>query len=383
MPDVAAPDGSYRLFQGDCLDVLKTFPDASIDAVVTDPPYGLAFMGKAWDAFQGNRAYAAWVETWAKECWRVLKPGGYLLAFSGTRTYHALAWGVEGAGFEIRDTIEWLYLSGFPKCMDVGKAFDKQAGAQREVVGSKLGQPGYSLKPNDTDDHGRMAYGQYKNAEVEVSITAPATDLAKQWDGWGTALKPAHEPIVMARKPLEGTVAANVERYGTGAVNVDGCRIAGYANTARPQGKDIRGGQWSGSGGRSELVTGGSDKGRFPANCITTDADAWFSPYFNVTPQALSKKASKRDRNSDWLGNPIPVSNAHPTVKTVDLMAWLCRLVTPPNGLVLDPFMGSGTTGVAARQEGFGFIGIEREPEYFAIAEARIAPSGIQQEAFL
>lgn len=388
---------------------LKTLSDNSVDSVVTDPPYGLEFMGKEWDKFNGNRAYAEWVEKWARECLRVLKPGGHLLAFSGTRTYHALAWGVEGAGFEIRDMIEWLYLSGFPKSMDVGKQFDKMAGAEREVLGPSIHHSeGRKVEWGDGNKYGTQeAKGKW--------VTSPTTDLAKQWDGWGTALKPAHEPIVVARRPFSGTVAANVEQYGAGAINVDGCRI-GEETTIRVSNAGTSGEGWG--MGKHDHVNG-SVSGRFPANCVTTDDGEWYSPYFNVTPQEISKKATKKDRNSDWQGNPIdmperdapkmgnvkhrlgscPVhhvglrsgesrypcgcevvhdgdyvsksANHHPTVKPASLMAWLVRLVTPPNGIVLDPFAGSGSTLVAARREGFSFIGIEREAEYVEITSKR------------
>lgn len=378
------------IIHADSLEYLKTLPDESIDSVVTDPPYGLAFMGKKWDSFASNKEYAAWCEQWARECLRALKPGGYLLAFSGTRTYHALAWGVESAGFEIRDQISWIYLSGFPKSMDVGKQFDKQAGAEREVVGVNPNAVG--RKTNKTG--GRLIGGHEQDRSTVDVITAPATPLAQQWDGWGTALKPAHEPIVCARKPLSGTVCANVEQYGTGAVNVDGCRIATDDNMSRPCGKP------EAEGWRLHKRTeewNSSPLGRFPANCITTDTDEWYSPYFNITPQEISKKSSKADRNSDWLGNEIKgekrevktfdggnfvgggfnnghkAVNNHPTVKAIPLMAWLVRLVTPPKGIVLDPFAGSGTTLVAAKREGFQYIGIERDEESVQIAMKRVA----------
>lgn len=343
-----------KISLGDSLDILKQIPDNSIDSVVTDPPYGLSFMGKGWDTFKGNKEYAAWVEQWAAECLRVLKPGGHLLAFSGTRTYHALAWGVESAGFEIRDMIEWLYLSGFPKSMDAGKQFDKMAGVKREVVG---------VSPHTANRSADMGYHGGSVNEGSRLITAPATDLAKQWDGWGTALKPAHEPIVMARKPFQNTVAMNVEHWGTGAVNVDGCRLEPTGryeqrNGANEFGQDVG---WNDHNNRDTMYDG--TKGRFPANCVTLDKDEWYSKYFNVSPQEVSKKASKKDRGE---------GNTHPTVKPVDLMAWLVRLVTPSGGIVLDPFAGSGSTLVAAKREGFQYIGIEREQEYAEIAEKRI-----------
>lgn len=223
-----------------------------------------------------------------------------------------------------------------------------------------------------------------------ANLTAPATPLAKKWNGWGTNLKPSHEPIIMARKPLIGTVAENVERWGTGAINVDGCRIPGSYKWRASDSSNTSGANFvSGSFG-----DGPNEAGRFPANCVTTEPGAFFSKYFNVTPPELSKKASKKDRNSDWRGEEITLEirpagglkgradgslgkqtfnrNTHPTVKPTDLMAWLCRLVTPPGGIVLDPFAGSGSTLVAAKREGFQYIGIEREAEYVEIAKARV-----------
>lgn len=392
---------------GDCLDVLRELPDNSIDSVVTDPPYGLSkepdieevltkwmagedyehrgggFMGKTWDSFVPGPAI------W-REVYRVLKPGGHALVFAGTRTQDLMTVSLRLAGFEIRDVIEWLYFSGFPKSLDVSKAFDKRAGAEREVIG-EYRVTGNALTPTSVKG-GTYVTGAPSSGAGYLKITAPATPLAKKWDGWGTNLKPSHEPIIMARKPLAGTVAENVERWGTGALNIDGCRI----------GTDIVG--WGGrpsSGYSGGLDTDTSGKprpveGRFPANCVTTEPDAFFSKYFNITPPELSKKASRKDRNSDWRGEPInleekktddgrkkPIDNpflrgktkrvnSHPTVKPTDLMVWLVRLVTPPGGIVLDPFAGSGTTLVAAKREGFQYIGIEREAEYVEIAKARV-----------
>lgn len=392
---------------GDCLDVLRELPDNSIDSVVTDPPYGLSkepdieevltkwmagedyehrgggFMGKTWDSFVPGPAI------W-REVYRVLKPGGHALVFAGTRTQDLMTISLRLAGFEVRDVIEWLYFSGFPKSLDVSKAFDKRAGAEREVIG-EYRVTGNALTPTSVKG-GTYVTGAPSSGAGYLKITAPATPLAKKWNGWGTSLKPSHEPIIVARKPLIGTVAENVERFGTGALNIDGCRI----------GTDIVG--WGGrpsSGYSGGLDTDTSGKprpveGRFPANCVTTEPDAFFSKYFNITPPELSKKASRKDRNSDWRGEPInleekktddgrkkPIDNpflrgktkrvnSHPTVKPTDLMVWLVRLVTPPGGIVLDPFAGSGTTLVAAKREGFQYIGIEREAEYVEIAKARV-----------
>jgi len=398
---------------GDCLDVLRELPDNSIDSVVTDPPYGLSkepnieevltkwmagedyehrgggFMGKTWDSFVPGPAI------W-REVYRVLKPGGHALVFAGTRTQDLMTISLRLAGFEVRDVIEWLYFSGFPKSMDVSKAIDKKLGAERKLIG---------LKYNKGRAKANVYAGQW-NIESEFDeVTAPATELAQKWDGWGTALKPAHEPIIMARKPHDGTVADNVERWGTGALNIDGCRIGTFKND-KPSGLH-RGtiADYSPKNPDDYKPPIKDALGRFPANCVTTEPDAFFSKYFNVTPPELCKKASKQDRNSDWLGREIGLEekeggttvasikgqmkdlrvknpdyerkvpkyrNNHPTVKPTDLMAWLCRLVTPPGGIVLDPFAGSGSTLVAAKREGFQYIGIEREAEYVEIAKARV-----------
>ena len=333
---------SHTLLHGDCLDVLRTLPSASVDAVVTDPPYGLSFMGKRWDYDVPS------VEVW-QECLRVLKPGGHLLAFAGTRTQHRMAVRIEDAGFEIRDMIAWVYGSGFPK----------------------------------------------------------SKNLDGEWQGWGTALKPALEPITVARKLLDGTVAANVLEHGTGALNVDGCRVGRDTD-------DVSG--WSQTGSKASenrSMSGGNyardakpdAEGRWPANLIHDGSEEvvglFPSPHGagsarsgSSNPRAVNyngsvpiapigntgnmhrfgdsgsaarffycAKANKRDRGDD---------NNHPTVKPNDLMRYLCRLVTPPGGVVLDPFMGSGSTGKAAVAEGFRFIGIEREAEYLEIARRRI-----------
>jgi len=360
-------------------------PDCSVDAVVTDPPYGLAFMGKRWDYDVPS------VAIWA-ECLRVLKPGGHLLAFAGTRTQHRMAVRIEDAGFEIRDMIAWVYGSGFPKSLDVSKAIDKAAGAEREVVG---------MIPDRWTGKGNALNFSTDRPQSEVAVTgAPATPEAQQWTGWGTALKPALEPITMARKPLAGTVAANVLEHGTGALNVDGCRV-GTAAGDEPL-------RWE--HGQSMGFHGAEDRGpcqaltspgRWPANLIHDGSDKVVALFPQTTSGAnptrrggmgyhgaegqeqchaprgqdtgsaarffYTAKASKGDRDD---------GNTHPTVKPTDLMRYLCRLVTPPGGVLLDPFMGSGSTGKAAMLEGFGFIGIEREPAYHAIAEQRISRAG-------
>ena len=410
------------LLHGDCLLELKRLEDNSVDSVVTDPPYGLSkepdiaevltkwmngepydhghngFMGKSWDSFVPHP------DIW-REVFRVLKPGGHALVFAGTRTQDLMTISLRLAGFEVRDVIEWLYFSGFPKNLDVSKAFDKRAGAEREVVGKGKyfnRQPNGLASCNVTGFSSEIGKRHGSNGYV----TAPATELAEKWDGWGTALKPAHEPIIMVRKPFKGAVIDCVEKYGTGAINIDACRIATDEDTRR----NSRGGDNGLLGSNTFKIRERRAEefpkkdGRFPANCITLEPNAFYSKYFNITPPELSKKASKKDRNSDWKGEEIALepkdsgvliastlgqlkdlrvsnpeyerkipknANTHPTVKPADLMAWLVRLVTPPGGTVLDPFAGSGSTLVAAKREGFGFIGIELMEEYITIAEAR------------
>ena len=403
------------LLHGDCLEVLRTLPDNSVDSVVTDPPYGLSFMGKKWDYDVPAS------EVWA-ECLRVLKPGGHLLAFAGTRTQHRMAVRIEDAGFEIRDMIAWVYGSGFPKSLDVSKAIDKAAGAEREVVGQDTKARSTSGKSDLPTVGGSTVYESW-------DITAPTTDAARQWQGWGTALKPALEPITVARKPLIGTVAANVLAHGTGALNVDGCRVPGALEGDPMRFFKSNGGAFVAKFDTAPMVR---TEGRWPANLIH-DGSEEVVGLFPVTtsgkggqPQSASRsgnaglfglnaagvklghadsgsaarffycaKASKRDRDEGlerfdakagdtWgagigqsSGSSVSRRNVHPTVKPTDLMRYLCRLVTPPNGTVLDPFMGSGSTGKAAKLEGFAFIGIEREADYLEIAKARI--EGITQ----
>lgn len=392
------------LHNGDCLAILPTLESASVDSIVTDPLYELGFMGKQWDA--SGIAYN--VTLWA-ECLRVLKPGGHLLAFGGTRTYHRMACAIEDAGFEVRDSIHWLYGSGFPKSLDVSKAIDKVAGAEREVLSQQ-------------HRRGRSAGILGSPVEIVRDITAPATDAAKQWEGWGTALKPAHEPIVVARKPLVGTVAANVLEHGTGALNIDGCRVEAADGDAPLKWSTPRGGHWRTD---ATATATASDLGRWPANLVLTHAAdcadtcapscpvavldaqsaslggasrfftvADWDPIADAVPFAYIAKAHRGERDAGLDGLPLrfaptmndgidavphnaerasPKANTHPTVKPVDLMRWLVRLVTPPGGTVLDPFAGSGTTLVAARLEGFAAVGIEMTADYLPIIEGRLA----------
>jgi len=413
-----------RLLVGNCLETLKTLDDASIDSIVTDPPYELGFMGKAWDA--SGIAYQ--VDLW-RECLRVLKPGGHLLAFGGTRTYHRMAVAIEDAGFEIRDSIHWTYGSGFPKSLNVSKAIDKAAKAERKVVGVNKNVIRASKEAGGSD------YGGFSKANA--AVTAPATKAAKQWNGWGTALKPSHEPIVVARKPLDGTVAANVQQHGTGALNIDATRI-GYVD-------ENDGGDWGrfanhqssktirknmtedGQGLLDGRVDNGKQSGRFPANTLLThnhDCDTTCTPncpielldqqqeevsrFFHnsqwsqaddLTPFIYQAKPGKKERNAglEHLGTRnsskmmrkanntseeqskgfeqfagAPAQNFHPTVKPVQLIRYLIKMVTPPKGTVLDPFLGSGTTAVAAILEGFEWKGCELTEDYLPIIKGRV-----------
>jgi site-specific DNA-methyltransferase (adenine-specific) len=345
-----------ELLHGDCLDRLRELPDCSVDACVTDPPYGLSFMGKAWDYDVPG------AEVW-REVLRVLKPGGHLLAFAGTRTQHRMAVQIEDAGFEIRDMIAWVYGSGFPKSLDVSKAIDKAAGAEREVVGPNPWNHVRNHNPDSWSGATRTQNGKYGSTGSGPSdITAPATPAAQQWSGWGTALKPALEPITVARKPFKGTVAANVLEHGTGAINVDGCRVAGSVPRT-VQGQSARAGEVYGADQRELREFEPHAAGRWPANLIHDGSDEPCALLSDAARFFYCAKASKADRGE---------GNGHPTVKPTDLMRYLCRLVTPPGGAVLDPFMGSGSTGKAAVLEGFRFIGIEREAEYLEIARGRI-----------
>jgi len=364
------------------LERLKDLADGSVDSIVTDPPYELGFMGKAWDG--SGIAYN--VDFW-RECLRVLKPGGHLLAFGGTRTYHRMAVAIEDAGFEIRDSIHWVYGSGFPKSLDVSKAIDKQAGAKREIVGKRLTGSAKIARAQRDLSTGGTDFGSGQNL---VDITAPATPAAQQWQGWGTALKPAHEPIVVARKPLEGTVAANVQEHGTGALNIDGCRIGSAGGTKKGAQGQRR------NGDNADFTTGGTvvplQEGRWPANIIFDEAagaelDAQSG--LEASRFFYCPKPNKKERNAglDELaakdaqgvgalrdgGRPSAArQNHHPTVKPIALMRYLVRLITPPGGTVLDPFLGSGTTAVAAILEDMQWIGCEMTKDYLPIIRGRV-----------
>lgn len=408
-----------ELIQGDCLEVMRGMDDNSVDSVVTDPPYGLSFMGKKWDYDVPS------VEIWA-EVLRVLKPGGHLLSFGGTRTYHRMVVNIEDAGFEIRDQLMWVYGSGFPKSHNVSKAIDKMKGAEREVVGKEKKKAfGYADRP----------WKHTENANVNI-ITAPATPEAEQWDGWGTALKPANEPICLARKPFSGTVAGNVLEWGTGGLNVDGCRVEGVVGF-RSTGGFNSGGKSNCYGDSDGVRNTMYDKGRFPANIILdeeagrlldeqsgvskspsstksspftvqpggngkTMGDGWYgkrniqayadtggaSRFFYCAKTSRSERNAGMEGMEEKLGGSLeggndkrngkskpqlsPRANHHPTVKPLSLMRYLCRLITPPNGVILDPFAGSGSTMCGATLEGFSGIGIELSADYVEIARRRV-----------
>jgi len=431
-------DGAVTLHCGDNRVSLASIPDNSIDSVVTDPPYALVsivkrfwsasaapakgdvyarasagFMGKQWDT--GEVAFAA--EFWT-DVLRVLKPGGHVLAFSGTRTYHRLACAIEDAGFEIRDCVFWHYGSGFPKSHDVSKAIDKKAGAQREKIA--VGAPVKRMIPG-ADQNGNGSWIKDNGRTYQPGVEVPATDEAKQWDGWGTALKPATEPIVVARKPLIGTIVENVLMHGTGAINIDGCRVEASARpllVTDPKATDSNvyvgrtgdGGLGKGLDGGSKAV-GSTDLGRFPANLIHDGSDEVLACFPDaggqqgpISASAPSTKtnniygamkregeASQGKRYSDKGATDFAalpgarrfddgsaarffytakadaedrLGSKHPTVKPVDLMQYLVRLVTRKGGVVLDPFAGTGTTGEAAWREGMRAILMERDPEY-------------------
>ena len=367
---------------------MQTLDPESIDSIITDPPYGLGFMGKGWDHGVPG------VEFWT-EAFRVAKPGAHLLAFGGTRTYHRLAVAIEDAGWEVRDCVMWVYGSGFPKSHDVSKAIDKAAGAEREVVGSKEVTRDLARNGRTGDE----AISPVPVIGTTIPITAPATPEAQQWAGWGTALKPAWEPIIVARKPLRGTVAGNVLEWGTGGINVDGCRVGTTKDV--PASESTRSGYMKGwNGGHSAGDGFNPNVGRWPANLIHDGSEEVGNLLGDAARFFYCPKASKRDRDegcdgmeaihrangNKWTDQDYrvlsgerppsaesgPRRNHHPTVKPTDLMRYLCRLVTPPDGLVLDPFTGSGSTGKAAILEGFRLVGCELSAEYIEIARARI-----------
>ena len=374
-----------KILCGDSLEVLKDFEDNYFDSVVTDPPYGLAFMGKKWDYDVPE------VELW-KEVYRVLKAGGHILSFAGSRTYHRMAVNIEDAGFEIRDMLGWLYGSGFPKSHNIGKAVDKLQGNKREVLGTekRLMQPSNSMG------------GGVDGAKMGERTISKGNS---QWEGWGTALKPAHEPIVMARKPFNTSVAENVLTHGTGGINIDDCRVGTDGGTKKIDTENCR----ESLGKYGDGLNGGKvqslNEGRFPANIIHDGSEEVLEVFQESSRFFYCAKASKAERNMGldhyeekqvtdgnirtnqdtartFGDNSAKRKNYHPTVKPIKLMEYLVKLVTPKEGIVLEPFAGSGTTLIACKQQGFNYIGIEREQEYCDIAEARLKAVQVQGELF-
>ena len=389
------------LINADCLEAMREMESNSIDAVVTDPPYGLNFMSSEWD--HGVPGTPFW-----SEALRIAKPGAHLLAFGGTRTYHRLVCAIEDAGWEVRDCIMYVFGSGFPKSMDVSKAIDKSLGAKRKSNGGEgehEGNINFGMK-NRCPKCGKPYFsGNPCTCPREDKI--PITDEAAKWNGWGTCLKPAYEPIIMARKPLEGTVAENVLKYGTGAINIDACRVPtineSVSNHSRSAEAAISKGKYNNSEAQETHQTQGQKLGRFPSNFIHDGSDEVVSlfPDSNGSGKARILHRSSKPNQEGWGMNKnasdevlLPDAgsgsaarffycakpsksergegNDHLTVKPLALMRYLITLVTPPNGIVLDPFMGSGTTGVAALELEKKFIGIEKEKHYFEISETRI-----------
>ena len=426
----------FKLLEGDCREVLKSLPDNSVDAVVTDPPYELGFMGKSWDA-----SGIAYDKTMWAEVFRVLKPGGHVLSFGGSRTYHRMACAIEDAGFEVRDQIMWVYGSGFPKSHNISKAIDKANGVERE---DKF-EGAFSRFAGPTGNKKCDKCGKWLVSGSPCECPRPQDEAkspeAKQWEGWGTALKPAHEPIVLARKPFDGAVAENVLKWGPGGLNIDGCRVGFVSDADRkeslvknqhadfnskmggnqiygdysmlkpqnysPQGRfpanlmhdgsqevldlfpESKGGHWSYKQakdgglyehGLKDLEDGGSDKQGGSAARFFYCPKATKKDRDEGCDELETKEKPAHMRTGNGTGDTSMTDgfqatqrkNTHPTVKPTELMRYLCRLITPPGGTVLDPFNGSGSTGKAALKEGFNYIGIEKEAEYLRIAEARI-----------
>ena len=359
---------------GDCLERMAAMPAESVDAIVTDPPYEIGFMGKGWDA----SGIANSVDVW-EAALRVAKPGAHLIAFGGTRAYHRMVCAIEDAGWQIRDCIAWQQWQGFPKSHDVSKAIDKAAG----IAPTRI-------TDNPTGSLGGVGDGGWNPTPRRLHYDTPATFAARQWEGWGTALKPAYEPAVLARKPLDGTVAQNVSRWGTGAINIDGCRY-GYGDPAWPGPGEAppvgRSGASAGSRIGISVTRAGAwhvpDLGRWPANVYACPKASRAEREFGCEglPSVSGFEAVDREEGAAGVSSPRAgagrtadrVHNHHVTVKPLAVMRWLVRLVTPPSGLVLDPFCGSGTTIAAAVLEGFDAVGMELSEEYARIARARVA----------
>ena len=422
--------GDAVVYVGDCREQLKHLADNSVDSVVTDPPYELGFMGKSWDS--SGIAYD--VTVW-EECLRVLKPGGHILAFGGSRTWHRLAVAVEDAGFELRDSIAWIYGSGFPKSLDVSKAIDKKAGAEREKI-RHIPRAETSGTMMGSSESRPWIEKSREQGFYEADGPDAVTPEAKAWQGWGTALKPAFEPVVVGRKPFgKGvTVAENVLAWGVGGLNIDGSRIAGDVPSVPQPSFGVAKGVYdfgSGEGRNGEMSK--APQGRWPANVILDEVSAGLldeqsgvsvsksggksgkTAIWSADIDAVDRgghndsggasrffyqpKASKRDRNEGLeelegtsagemvdrvegsagmdspragAGRTSGAKNFHPTVKPTALMRYLIKLVTPEGGTVLDPFTGSGSTGKAALLDGYKFVGVELTEEYLPIIEGRL-----------
>ncbi len=367
---------------GNCLDTMASLDENSVDAIVTDPPYGLSFLNKKWDYDVPS------TEIWAA-CLRVLKPGGHLLAFAGTRTQHRMAVKIEDGGFHIRDMMAWMYGTGFPKSLDVSKAIDKELGATREEIGTKKAGLGTG------SDFAVRQSGGNQHASQIVVVTAPATAEAQEWAGWGTALKPAIEPITLARKPFAGNVAQNMMKHGTAGLNIDACRVGNQGGTKNSisDRTDDEFGSWL----SNTIGVPIEGLGRWPTNLLHDGSPEVMHLFPRDQGGSTARffyhvKASRPDRDAGLkkaAAPKIPATaetnqfdrlsaeqdnrlNTHSTVKPTALMAYLVRLVTPPGGLVMDPFMGSGSTGKACMREGFNFLGMDMDPEYIEISRARI-----------
>lgn len=410
---------NFKLYNGNMLDVLSEIEPNSVDSIVTDPPYELGFMGKSWD----NSGVSFQKSTWEK-CYTVLKPGGHMLVFGGSRTMHRIACAIEDAGFEIRDTIMWIYGSGMPKSMNLGLAIDKRNGTPSEVVG-------YSgaTMPDFQDAGAKNSVNKigFNDGDTAKRIPQPMLRARNRWNGWGTTLKPAYEPILLCRKPCEHTIIDNAVKWGVGGINIDECRIpleSGYTykETSRNSRADdtVFSNKSCGFNSENNTTASASPLGRFPANVILTydetDCDevcSGFPDSVGCRPHNIYSnvdrydgwgtitqkngelvgyddgggsaaryfycaKASKRDRDEGVQECGLK-SNDHPTVKPQSLMQYLIRLVTPPHGTVLDPFTGSGSTGKAVMYEnvdrgvGYKFIGIELDKHHCDIATARIS----------
>lgn len=373
-------ENDYELYKGAMQDVLPTFDVGSIDSIITDPPYELNFMGKGWD----NSGVAFQKDTW-EHCFRVLKEGGYLLAFGGSRTFHRIACAIEDAGFEIRDTIMWLYGSGFPKSMNIGLAIDKANGVESEVVG--VGKSG------ESKTHTRTMHSETKDGKSVFGGEYEIKKAQNEWQGWGTCLKPAYEPIIVARKPFKCSLVENIMQNGVGGLNIDECRVANTnADSYDLEKRQVSKATGSDNDGHfldllhnKDLKHGVTNLGRFPANVILTYDETDYEevcggmPTSDTPNESASRyfycaKASKKDRDE---GLELFI-NIHPTVKPVELMQYLVRLVSPKGATILDCFMGSGSTGKAVmfenreRQANYKFIGVEMTEEYLPICQARI-----------